>query len=186
MKKVAALLITGLLVASFAWAKPLDFEDSKFDFSDSDLETAYVTLAKSDDGGLQIDFASEEVEGAVATIDVEDQVAGYDTDDTTFVFWQESAERADPLLANVFTGVDLDFAGNTFQRVTLVHEGQSVDQVQESYMTALQELGFALTPEESQAGIASVDIYTLESAGETLRVLFVNQGADTQVTFVQG
>jgi hypothetical protein len=81
MKRVAAVLATALLVASFAWAKPLDFEDEKFDFSDSGLETAYVTLAKNAESGLEIDFSSEEIEGAIATVDVEDQVQGYDTSD---------------------------------------------------------------------------------------------------------
>jgi hypothetical protein len=185
MKKVTALLITGLLVASLAWAKPLEFEDEGFDFSDSGLETAYVTLAKNDDGGLEIDFGSEEVEGAVATVDVEDQVQGYDTSDSTEVFWIESSLRANALAANTLEGVDLDYRGNEFERVTLVHADQTYKEVQESYMAALEGLGFTLTPEE-QALESNVDIYTLESAGETLRVLFVNQGADTQVTFVQG
>jgi hypothetical protein len=185
MKKVAAVLATGLLVASFAWAKPLDFEDEQFDFSDSDLETAYVILAKNDEGGLKIDFSSAEVENAVATVDVEDQVQGYDTDDSTQVFWQESTLRTNQLAANVFGGVDLDYRGNEFERVTLVHASQPFSEVRENYLTALEGLGFTLTPEEQELE-TGVDIYTLESAGETLRVLFVNQGADTQVTFVQG
>lgn len=183
MKKAAALLMTGLLVASFAWAKPLNFEDERFDFSDSDLETAYVTLAKSDEGGLEIDFSSEEVEGAVATVDVEDQVQGYSTDDSTEVFWQENSLRSNPSAANTLTGVDLDFRGNEFKRVTLVHAEQNFNVVMESYLTNLEGLGFTPTPQE---GAGNVEIYTLESAGETLRILFVNQGSDVQVTFVEG
>jgi hypothetical protein len=184
MKKVAAVLMTGLLVVSFAWAKPLDFEDESFDFSDGGLETAYVTLEKNAEGGLQIDFSSEEAETAVATVDVEDQVQGYDTSDSTEVFWEESSLRANDLAANTLTDVDLDYRGNEFERVTLVHADQTYKEVQESYMAALEGLGFTLTPEE-QTLESNTDIYTLESAGETLRVLFVNQGADTQVTFVQ-
>lgn len=185
MKKVTILLVSSLLVASFAWAKPLDFEDEGFDYSDSDLETAYVTLAKNDEGGLEIDFSSVEPENAVATVDVEDQVQGYDTDDSTEVFWQESALATNPTAANTLEGVDLAFAGNEFQRVTLMHEGQNFDVVQENYLTALQELGFTPTPVEQEGPVANVDIYTLESGGETLRVLFVNQGTDTQVTFTE-
>jgi hypothetical protein len=186
MKKIAAVLAASLVVASFAWAKPLDFSDNDFDFSDSDLETAYVTLTKNDEGGLEIDFSSLEPETSVATVDVEDQVMGYDTDDSTEVFWQESSASANPTTANVLEGVDLAYAGNEFQRVTLMHEGQNYDEVQANYMTALQELGFTLTPEVQDISVANLDSYTLESAGEILRVLFVNQGADTQVTFVQG
>jgi hypothetical protein len=183
MKKVAALLIAGLLTVSFAWAKPLSFEDEKFDFSDSDLETAYIALTKNDEGGLEIDFSSEEMEGAVATVDVEDQVQGYDTGDSAEVFWEESSLRSNPTVANSFTDVDLDFRGNTFQRVTLVHSEQNFDAVMQSYLTNLEGLGFTPTPQE---GVGNVEIYTLESAGETLRVLFVNQGSDVQVTFTEG
>jgi hypothetical protein len=53
----------------------------------------------------------------------------------------------------------------------------------ESYLTNLAGLGFTPMPRE---GVGNVEIYTLESAGETLRVLFVNQGSDVQVTFVEG
>lgn len=182
MKKIAAVLATGLLVASFAWAKPLEFEDSGFDYSDGGLDTAYISLAKNDEGGLEIDFSSAETEGVVATVDVEDQVQGYDTSDSTEAFWQESSLRSNDLAANTLEGVDLDYRGNEFERVTLVHADQTYTDVKDAYMTALEGLGFTLTPEE-QALDVSVDIYTLESAGETLRVLFVNQGADTQVTF---
>lgn len=185
MKKVAVFLGVSLLVASFAWAKPLEFQDDSFDYSDSDLETAYVTLAKNDEGGLEIDFSSVEPENAVATVDVEDQVQGYDTDDSSEVFWQESALRANPGAADTLEGVDLAFAGNEFQRVTLMHEGQNFDVVQENYLAALQELGFTPIPVEQEGSVSSVDIYTLESDGETLRVLFVNQGTDTQVTFTE-
>ncbi len=186
MKKVSAFLVASLLVAGFAWAKPLEFQDADFDYSDSDLETAYVTLATNADGGLEIDFSSVEPDNAVATVDVEDQVQGYDTDDSTEVFWQESSLSTNPVAASVLEGVDLAYAGNAFQRVTLMHESQNFDTVQESYLAALQELGFTLTPEVQEGAVANVDIYTFGSAGETLRVLFVNQGADTQVTFVEG
>jgi hypothetical protein len=104
---------------------------------------------------------------------------------STEVFWEESSLRSNELAANTLEGVDLDYRGNEFERVTLVHDGQTYKEVKENYMTALEGLGFTLTPEE-QALESNTDIYTLESAGETLRVLFVNQGADTQVTFVQG
>jgi hypothetical protein len=180
MKKVLSLLVVGLLGASIAWAKPLNFEDANFDYSDEDLETAYIALAKDDTGALWLDFSSQESTSAVATIDVEDQVRGYDTDDTEVVFWEEDRLRATPDIANVFTDIDLDFRANAFQRVTLLHEGQNFATVRENYMAALEQLGFTLTPE---AGAANTEIYTLQSAGETLRVLFVNQGADTQVTF---
>jgi hypothetical protein len=184
MKKIAAILATGVLVASFAWAKPLDFEDSRFDFSDGGLDTAYVSLVKSADGGLEIDFSSQEIEAAVATVNVEEQVQGYDTSNSTEAFWQEASFRNNDLAANILDGVDLDYQGSEFKRVTLVHADQNFDEVQASYMSALEGLGFTPTLEE-QTARSSVDIYTLESAGTTLRVLFVDQGNDTQVTFVQ-
>lgn len=170
-----------LLTASLVWAKPLDFNDTEFDYSDDGVDTAYVSLAKNDTGGLEIDFSSQASENAIATVDVEDQVLGYDTDGED-AFWEESAYRTNEVVASRFSDVDLDFRGNTFQRVTFLHQDQTFEVVREEYMAKLEELGFALTEEESSA---SVDIYTLQIEDDTVRVIFVDQGSDTQVTFTQ-
>jgi hypothetical protein len=179
MKRVIGLIFIGLVTMSFAWAKPLDFEDGNFDYSDDGLETAYVSLAKNDTGGLDIVFSSEETPEAVATVDVEDQVAGYDTADDS-AFWEARTYVVNAENANTFDSVDLDYRGLGFQRVTLVHESQNFQIVREAYLSQLEQLGFALEPERLDS---NTEVYTLQSGEDTVRVIMNDRGSDTQVTF---
>jgi hypothetical protein len=179
MKKLIGVLAIGLVSLSLAWAKPLNFEDKNFDYSDDGLETAYVSLAKNAEGGLQIDFTSEEIPTAVATVDVEDQVTGYDTEGDN-AYWDEQVYVINPDAATTFEGVDLEYRGLSFQRVTLVHESQNFEEVKAAYMAQLEQLGFTLTSEPQDA---NVEVYTMESGEDTIRMILNNQGNDTQVTF---
>lgn len=179
MKKLMGMLAIGLVSLSVAWAKPLNFEDENFDYSDDGLETAYVSLAKNETGGLEIDFSSKEVATAVASVDVEDQVTGYDTEGDN-AYWDRQIYVINPDAANTFEGVDLEYRGLSFQRVTLVHESQNFEDVKAGYMAQLEQLGFTLTPERQDA---NVEVYTMESGEDTLRMILTNQGNDTQVTF---
>jgi hypothetical protein len=176
-----SLVVAGLITLGSAQAKSLEFSDDQFDYSDSGLETAYIMLA-NDGGTLELSLSSQASDNAVATIDVTDEVAGYDTDNNDALFWIESNYRVQKDAAAMFSDIDLDFRANHFERVTLTHKDQLYATVKESYLSKLEALGYTCEMMESKS---NADIYRLQSGDETLRLIFIHQGNDTQVTFSQ-
>jgi hypothetical protein len=172
-------LLAALVFFGTVQAKPLEFNDETFDYSDSDLETAYITL-QNVDGALKFNLSSLSSTNDVATIDVTDEVVGYDTDSSSTVFWQESYYRTQSDAANVLSAVTLDYRGNQFEGVTLVHGNQLYEVIKMSYLKQLEALGFTL---ELIASDANVDVYTIQVSDGSLRMVFSHQGNGTQVNF---
>jgi hypothetical protein len=181
MRKIIIVVAALVVGSSLAWAAPLNFDDAEFDYSDSGIDTAYVSLAKNDTGGLDISFTSEEPEAAVATVNVEDQVRGYDEDGDN-AYSEEQFYVVNPDAATTFEDVELQYVGLEFERVILLHEEQNFEAVKEAYFSQLEQLGFTLTPEREEANL---EVYTMESGGETVRLFLTNQGNDTQVSFIK-
>ncbi|MGL4611481.1 MAG: hypothetical protein ACRCYY_17675 [Trueperaceae bacterium] len=180
IQTMLGVMVIGLASVSVAWAKPIEFNDAGFDYSDNGVDTAYVTLMKNEEGGLGIDFASSASDTTVATVNVEDEVSGYDTSDVTDAYWNASRFATSNASADTFSGVDLEESGLGFRLVTLVHEDQKFADVKAAYVAQLEALGFTITPESA---VQTTEVFTIQSADETIRVIMSNQGDDTQVTF---
>lgn len=169
---VAAALVLGL---GFAFA--LGFDESGFDFSDSGIATAYLTLSRVG-GGLVVHFDDATSAGVVGTIDVDNQVAGFDTSDPAD-FQQVSKVRTTMGYADVFAGVTLQHCACDFTQMTFLHDGQALSIVEAAYTDRLQALGYTLTRSDVSSNIHT---YEAVQGDETVRLVFARQGTDTQVT----
>jgi hypothetical protein len=145
MKRLLGIsLATAALLAGQASAATIAFDDSGVDYSDSDIETAYLSLSMSD-GELVVSLADVAGTDTLLPVEFDDVPVRMRTD----VFGEESYEG---IFSEDRSDVLIERRAGTVERVTLIHDGVTVRDAAETYRSALAALGFDVTVERSSNG----------------------------------
>lgn len=177
MRTLLRIVLAAGTMMALAMTLALGFDESGIDYTNEDVETAYVMLDRTAEG-LTVFLSADKATGFVATMDVEDNITDFDEDDfasgeiAKYLGSRPWAPRAFPGL------VELMHASSWYRTVRLVHN-QSFSTVTAAYTGRLAELGYTLTEEPITSNIT---VYTATQGDETIRTVIVRKGADTTVT----
>lgn len=161
---ILGIFITAAALVGVATAQNLIIDDSSFDYSDTDIETAYLDMQRTDAGDLVILFSDTDMGSVLPSVAVTvPDAAGTDIfgDDRT-------ADAAD------IDEVDFLAAGNVGLAFQVTHEDTLVRDVSEAYLEALAGLGFTATPISETTNLRVVE---LDDGQLQLRAVFRNVGA---------
>jgi hypothetical protein len=167
-------LIVMLMIAAFAGlasASSFVFDVASFDYSDTDIESAYVQLDMVD-GQIRFTFSDTELDSDMPTI-VTSVPEPIETD--------RHGDDILPTFADLGAIEQLK-AGRDTVGVFLLHEGTDIDALSECYLTALTDLGFEVTLEHEGMNSAT---YTFTHGDEVLRVIFDNEGGGTVEAYLR-
>jgi len=176
-RTLVRLALAVALALGLGLAFGLGFDESGFDFSDSGIATAYISLSNVG-GGLVVHFTDAAVAGAVATIDVDNEVLGFDPNDHADAMLA-SKVQASLGNADAFSRVSLRHCDCDFAQMSFTHEEQALPQVEAAYAERLVALGYELTALD---GTTNIHAYQAVRGPEFVRLVFARKGAGTVVT----
>jgi len=177
MKALLRILALATLATIVSVAMAIGFDESGFDFSDDGLDTAYVALTTNADTGLTILVSSAELPGFIATVDVGDQIPGFDTDEFSEVSYYRG--RTD-WSARLMDDVSLVQANRQVRQVSLTFADQPLDTIEGTLMARLTQLGYTVV---DTGGTANIHIFVLNSGDENVRMVLYRTGPTTRLTF---
>ena len=167
---VPALAAT-LLAGSLAFADPLQFtfDDSGFDYeAREDAAPAYVRLAR-DAGGLRLTLTQDASGTLLPVVSVEEVPDLHRVD-----------ASGDDLLATVddLAEIELLRSGASVRGFALTHDDADFRAAVASYVTAIEDLGFAASIVDSTSNLR---IYTFQDDDAQLRAVFRRAGDEVSV-----
>lgn len=159
---ILGIFISAAALVGVTAAQNLIIDDSGFDFSDTDIETAYLDMQRTDNG-LVIIFSDTNLGSILPPVAVVvPKVAGDD------IFGEDRvADLGD------IDEVDFMAAGNTGLVFEAIHEDTVVRSVSNSYLEVLEGLGFIATPISERTNLRVLE---LDDGSLQLRAVFRNAG----------
>lgn len=165
MRSLATILAAALLLGTVASANPtLSFDDSGFDYAATDdATTAYVNLERDGDE-LRFTFSNQPGNDALPTVTI-DEVADLE---------REGAIGPDVLA----TVADLEEIAVNAHVIRVNHDGAKLADTVESYLAAIQKLGYEAQPAFSSRTLKA---FTFGDEDHAYRAIFHLEDGCVQV-----
>jgi hypothetical protein len=155
---IVATLAT-LLIWGAASAAPFGFDDSGIDYSNGDVDTAYLQLSL-DDGRLLVTLDDQPTTATLLPVKFDEVPVRHRVD----IFGDDVHEG----ILESGSDVRVDRYGRAVKGLTVTHRGVSVREATEAYRNSLGRLGFDVSVERSSNGnFATV---TATNDEDTIRV----------------
>lgn len=138
MRRIIALATAVLLVGVASAQTPLSFDDSRVDYTNTDLETAYLALVR-ENGTLKVIL--DDVSSAAALPGIVFNVP--DRGRTDFF-----GKTIGAVIGDV-EDVAINKSGNAFTGYTVTHEAVSIRNMVAAYTDVLESQGFGVAARES-------------------------------------
>ncbi|MEJ2357889.1 MAG: hypothetical protein P8Y13_07405 [Deinococcales bacterium] len=180
MRTLSRILLAVGVMMALGVTLALGFDESRIDFQNEDLETAYVALDQTGEG-LTVVLSATKVAGYVGTMDVEDNINDFDEDDfDTGDIVKYLGQR--PWSPKTFPDVVEVKHASTFYTMVRLRHDQMATTVTDAYLARLADLGYAVS---EQSLTTNITVYTLTMGEDTVRMVVARRGADTLVTLSQ-